>query len=162
MLVIEHHVVRLDVAMNHAPAMRVIQRAAQLAQDFSGFCQRGQLVHVLRCRMQAFRQCPAGQQTHDHIAHAVGRRTIVIDRDDVRVFQRSSSFCFAGEAFQIAGLPCQQHGDDFNRHIAVQIGLVRLINRAHPSQTEQFCQAIFAKCFASEIFDAHVVPLSPR
>ena len=74
--------------------------------------------------VQPFPDCATCQQTHDNIGNLF-MRTVIINRHDVRMFQRSRCPCFTVEAFGVTRLVCQRLAQNFDRDQTLKVFLVR-------------------------------------
>ena len=127
--VVQENVLRLDVAMHHALAMRVIERTC----DFAGDAYRvgdGQLPFTLQSRAQRF----AGDQRHHVVQQAVGLAAVE-QREDVRMLQARCGADLAQESF---ATKCHaevgvQHLDG---DITIVFEIVREVHGGHPAGAE--------------------------
>ncbi len=119
--------------MNNATPMRVIERAANLGEQKTNVLQGGR-APLFKREAHSLSKRTAAQQAHDHIAHAL-KRAIIIDRDDVRMFQSRGGLCLAVEAFQIIRLLCQCRGQDLDRDESIQVKLTGAVDRPHAADT---------------------------
>ena len=114
----EHDVARLEVAMNHALAVRGVQGAGDLDSDAQRFGHRQR--SVAEALFQAF----ALQMFHHQELLRV-LTTDVVERADVRVVQAGNGPRFTFEAIG------ETDGADLNGYGAVKAGVARLIDVSH-------------------------------
>ena len=127
---IEHHVGRLDVAVDDALLVREAQCRQQLAHDGERAIE-GQPVADVELLLQV----SAPHQFHDHEGHALIAAG-VIDTDDVGMLKPSSGTCLRPEARLVLGrhvLGQLVDANGLDRDVSVQVGIVRLIDKTHPA-----------------------------
>src|ERR1700693_2857666 len=72
-----------------------------------------------------------------------------VDRGNVRVIQLSQHLCFALETGESFGVVCERFGQNFNGHVAPELGVVRLIDLTHTPSAylrEDAVRAEFCAC----------------
>jgi hypothetical protein len=60
-----------------------------------------------------------------------------VDLRDARMIERSEQPRLAAETHQELGIVARQPGDHLDRHVAMQLGIARPIDLAHPARTER-------------------------
>ena len=132
---LQQDVLRLDVAMDHTPLVRVVQRVGHLPRD-------------MQCVLE--RQLPVAQQTsaqrltldvrHDVVEHA-GRFPGVVHREDVGVIERGGDLDLALEALRSE--PRGEFGSDhLDGHSAAVLQVLGEMNRRHPPFAQAALQPV--------------------
>ena len=106
--------------------VRGFQCLGDLPGDRQGFGRRQRPARHLN------RQVLAGHQLHDQRADAAGFLDAV-DGGDVRVVQRGQRLRFAREAREAIGIGGQGCGQDLDGDVAIELGIARAIDLAHPA-----------------------------
>ena len=115
--------------MKNAGAVGLGQRVG----DLDGVVHR--LGGAQALRRNQFPHCLALDALHDDEVHPVAGADVV-DGDDVRVVQRAGRLGFLNEALFAGGISDLVGGQDLDRHRAVQVGVVGLVNHTHAAFTE--------------------------
>src|SRR6266480_186939 len=129
-VLVEHDVVRLDVAVHDAAFVRVGQGARHLHQDLPDL-RRGERA----ARGQHGRQRLAAQELHHEIDHAAGLAD-AIDRDDARVLELGGRLGFPLEPLDELLVEREGERQDLDRHIALQLFFARLEDNGHPAAAQ--------------------------
>ena len=129
-------VLRLDVAVHDALAVRVIDRGEDLPED----------VRRLRGREPPLRredvpQARAPDELHHHVVDAVDRAPVVHGRD-VRVIQHCGRASLPAEPVDEPGVARERAMEDLDRHLASQHGVVRAEHLAHSAGRDPLDDAI--------------------
>ena len=124
---VAHDVLRLQVAVNDACAVRGFERAAGLLHDLDRFL--GSKFSLL---LHQAAQVLTLDELHGDELHAVGLAQVV-DPDDVLVGDLGGQKQFLLEAVNDGLVAGQIRADDFQRHHAIQFDVARLVDRAHPA-----------------------------
>src|SRR5260221_4030710 len=127
-LAVEHHVCRLDVAMDHFRLVREVERVQQLAHDAHAF-----LPIERPARGQGGLQLFTVDELHDEVG-GVPLFAEVVDLDDVRVIEPGHRTRLALEPYReiLRGLFVElAHQNGLDRHLAVQLGVERFANATH-------------------------------
>jgi len=140
-VIVEHHVRRLDVAVDHALVVGVVQRTPHLAQQTGDFAQRWQELAGAGALCHALGQRAAGQQPHNQVADVL-LRAIVEDGDDVGMFERGGSLRLTGEALDVAGLLGQSSGHHLDGDVPLEAALIGAIDGPHAAHAQQFAQFV--------------------
>jgi hypothetical protein len=134
-ILLDDHVLGLEVAMNEAVLVRVLESVTELLRQV----ERALGVH------RAIDECTEGLalgELHDHEVDAVLGLADVDDTDDVDVVQLARELGFALEPLaqlRIVEKPLVQHLD---RERATDLDVARAIDRAHRALTQQRLDAI--------------------
>ena len=128
---VAHDVLRLQIAMDDACAVRGFQRPAGLLHDLDGF---------FRSKLACFFMHQAAQVLtldilHGDELHAVGLAQVV-NPDHILVRDLRGQKQFLLEAVDDGLASCQIRPDHFQRHHAIQFAVARLVNRAHAAFAE--------------------------
>ncbi len=127
----EHHVGRLEIAVDDALVVRAREPFGDLGGDFEGAVRRqraarGQVAQLL-----------AAHQLHRDEVDAVGFVDRVDDRD-VRMFERGGSARLLNEPLAPVGVGHQLRRQHLERHLAVQAQVERAIDDAHAAAADLF------------------------
>ena len=135
-LVLDHHVGRLDVAMDHLARVGGVERARDLLED------RERLVRIVRAALldQLLEVGPL------HVAHRDVDEALVIagvvDRDDVRVVDRGDRLRLADEALAEVGAAAELGRQRLERGLAPEQQVLGLVDEAHAAAPEQAGDAV--------------------
>ena len=137
---------RLQVAVDHAALVGRLQRRRDLPRDGQRFVDRQ------RPLAQLARQVLAMDQLHGQEA---GAFLLVqpVDGRDVGMVDRGQQLGLALEAGQPRGVGREFLGKDLDRHLAVQRGVDRLPDHAHPALADLFGKAVVEQHLAR--FEGH-------
>ena len=126
---VEEDVGRLDVSMDHAVRVRIVERAcdgSQQAHDLAG-------VETAVFEERADR--PTGEKSHAHprdsIVDAAG-----IDRHDVRVLESGNDPGFPFEPLRESHVVQELGRQHFERDCTVEAAVARFVHRCHPASPE--------------------------
>ena len=126
----DHDVLRLDVAVDDAAAVRRGKRRGDLGAD----------VHEFAHRQRAARGETLAQR---HAVHELRRDEVdrarlpdLVDRDDVRMVERRGGARFLLEAAAEIGVVVQRRRQHFQRDVATEHGVGRAVDIAHPARPE--------------------------
>ena len=138
----EEHVRRLDVAVDHALAMRIVERVEDLAHQSDRI---GRLEPL--APLEVLPEVAPG-----HVLHRDERRAVVlvevVDRDDVRMIEASGGLRLAAEsrehdrrilALELVGADRLQRDDPLDHRI------VGLVDHAHRSAAELAADLVLAE-----------------
>ena len=149
---VQQDVLRLDVAVDHAVGMGVVQRVGHLAGDLQGVVER-QLLLARQPVPEGF----AFHEGHD-IEEELARLTGIEERQDVGVAQVGRGGDLTQEA-----LPAQRGGELGAEHLDGDLALVPEIlgevDRGHPARTELALDGVAAderRCDGFEDRRCHV------
>ena len=133
--IVQQDVLRLDVAVDHAVAMRVVERGADLLGEAHGIVD-GQLVLAI----QAIAQRLALDERH-HVEEVAVRLPRVEQREDVRMLQRRRRLDLGQEAIGAndGGELWAQH---LHRDAAIVLEIVRQIHGRHAARAELALESI--------------------
>jgi hypothetical protein len=109
--------------------MRCFQRLRNLNGNLQSFFERHRVF-----ASEAFPQRLTGNQLHHQIMCAV-RFFQPMNRGDVGMVQRRQHLRFALKASKSIGIVRERFGQDFDRHIAAELSIVRFVDFAHPART---------------------------
>ena len=127
---LEEDVLRLDVAVNHAPGVRVVERQRDLLQQARGIERRQR---SLRCETLGQRLAvDVPHHEEDDAVLLVG----AVDGDDVGVRELCRGPGFAQEPVAHSRRLGQMRGQHLDRDFPVKIDIDREIDDAHPAATE--------------------------
>ncbi len=143
-LSVEHNVRGLDVTVNHAPAVRVIERAAD-APDHVEHVLVGQPSTAICVLFQYLAQVFAFDKDHRHIVMAFVFAELE-HAHDIRVMQTRDGARFAPEPFGVFSLirSVEIAVDDLDRRVALQTVIVTLTDARHPATSEQALDNVIA------------------
>ncbi len=126
LLVQEHHVGGLQIAVDDPERVRFPQRAADLLRDVDHPVLRQRSVGLHRLRERA-----AVEELHGDEEDSVVRAAVVVERDGVRVRQLGGDARLEEEPLVEVGIAVVPRAQDFKGHHAVQRCLQCLVNTAH-------------------------------
>jgi hypothetical protein len=75
----------------------------------------------------------------------------LVDRDDVRMVQRRRGACLLGETLQPAAIRDERGRKDLQGHDALEVRVGGLVDRAHPSRTQEREDAVAPDLAAGEV-----------
>src|SRR5690606_34389107 len=90
--------------------------------------------------------------------HNIGEvlmRAIVVNGDDVRVFQTGGGFRLTGEAFKIFRSACHHRRQNLDRDLALEVDLKGTVNRSHAPRTQKFSEFILTDALSSQVLTLH-------
>ena len=151
-LLVDHDVGRLDIAMNHALAMRVIQRA----RDFGENRLRHRNRKCLVLRQHIVERAPV-DVLHDEIQKAVFLFDGV-DIDDVRMIELGGGSRLCQKPIPHPLAICEPRQHHLDRHASVQLEIVREENRRHPAAAKLAFDLVFAQGHGAKFLEQ----LDPR
>jgi hypothetical protein len=127
---VEENVVGLDVAVDDAADVRVVERVGDLAQDAA------HLVHRLARLVREQRgEIPAGDVRHHEVRDPLALADVV-DGHDVRVGQLRRRLRFAGEARADRGIVRQLRRQHLDGDVALESPVTRPIDDRHAAATD--------------------------
>lgn len=138
--VVEQDVVRVDVAVYHAGAVRCLEGVAQLIDHRHG------LGGGERAVFEDGGKVPAAHETHDQIGR-VRLTPIVVQRDDVWMLERRDDLCFGLETADEGRIVGEVGTDDLDRHLATDGGLVGAVGRPRRTCTDLLPQLVPTHCW---------------
>ena len=125
----EHHVGRLQVAVDDAPLVRRFERLGDLLRHAQCFRERQ------RPGPQPLFERLAADELHRNAGAALERRDLV-DRADERVIQGGGRARLAEQLVEAVGLAAR--GDELERHLSVQHHVVGEADLAHAAASDDF------------------------
>ena len=133
--VLQQHVLRLQVPMNHSLPVRVIEGLSQRLRERDGVLHR-QLPLSVQQHAERF----AGDVGH-HIVEQAFRRTGVVQRQDVRMLEMRGEFDLLQEPL---GTDDRRdfRADDLDRDLAVMFQVPREVHGGHAASPELPLQAV--------------------
>ena len=134
---VQQDVLGLDVAMDHAVPMRVVERTRHLARDAHGVGDR-ELPFALEPRAQRL----AVDERHDVEQQAI-RIARVEQREDVRVLQLRGGLDL-GEESLAAERGAEVGVQHLDGDVAIVLEVVREVDRRHPAGAEFALDAVAA------------------
>ncbi len=129
----DHDVRRLQVAMDHAPRMRVGHR---LADRFEDLQEPGMIVGRLVAVGEHFGQSAAPDQLHREVGPSIGEGPQLVDRDDPRMLELSADLRLLDEPTDHVGLVAVLLTQHFDGQVAPQIGIMPLEDHSHPAAAD--------------------------
>ena len=145
----EHDITRLQIAVNHAMPMGLIQRVC----DLNAVTKR--LIDWERPLCNARRQILALQIFHDEIVEAIMRANVVY-RADMRVAECRHRAGFALETLAVFGVAGKVWSQHLDRDGAVETLVARAINLAHAAGADGRENFVWAQIAAG--FNWHSAP----
>ena len=132
----QHHVLRLQIAMDDVAAMSGSERVGDLSRDAQRVGKRQ------RATSQARGQRFARHVLHDHVRPAGRIGADVVDRADAGMIERSNRLRFLQQppGDEVARPPSRV--DELDRHIAAQRRVAGEIHLAHAARADQPAQPI--------------------
>jgi hypothetical protein len=122
-----HHVFRLDVAVNHAVSVRRRQTVDDLQRE---------LEHALYRQLRPVDHA-AQRGTGEQLHHDEGPARVLVDcmdRGEIRVVQRREQVCFACEASRVVGVAHNDLRKHFDGYLALELRIERAINLPHAAR----------------------------
>jgi hypothetical protein len=135
---VDHDVGRLEVAVDHAPLVRLLQRQGQLAH------QEGTLSRRRRLGADELPQRLALEEGHGQVGDAVDLAGVV-ERADVGVLDQRRRLGLAVEAGQDLRPLVRIELRDLEGDRPVELGVVRQVNGAHTALAEEFEEPVAAE-----------------
>jgi hypothetical protein len=135
----QQHVRGLEIAVNQALAVSVVERLGQ--RDH----QPDRLLDRERAVGKPPRQAAAGDELH----HDVGLVVLdvdVEDIDDLRVREVSNHLRLAQEPLARQRIACAAAEDDLDRDRPVELGVKRSVDGAHAALAEHLAELVLAEC----------------
>src|SRR6266403_1454472 len=126
----QHDVAGLQIAVDHAVAVRFVQRIGNLAAEFKNLLERD------RTLLQALRQRLAFETFHDEVVCSVLMANVV-QHADVRVIQAGNGFGFALETLLANGIIRELRRQDLDGDRAVEPRVPRAENFAHSARAQR-------------------------
>ncbi len=142
--VLDHHVGGLHVAVDDALAMRVVQRAPHLLHDTQDLGER-QATALVDDLLERAPANPLHRVPQERAARADAK-----DRHDIRVVERRGDLALALEALGEIAPAHQLERQDLDRHLAIQLSLLREEDERHPAAAEQIVDLILAAQLAAQ------------
>ena len=139
----EHHVRRLEVAVDHALAVRFLEPGDDLHRDGE------RLVEGQRPAGQAVRQRFTLDPLEDEVRRSV-QALEAVDRGDVGMAERGEDPRLALEAPQAPRVAAKGVGQALDRDLAAQAGIERTIDPPHAAGAEQVEDLIAADVLAED------------
>ena len=124
----DHHVRRLQVAVDHAPGVGIGHRLADLLEDRQ---EPRPVVRRVLAGLQQRGQGAALDQLHGEVEPAVGEPAQLVDRDDPRVLELAADLRLLDEPADHLGVVAvllQQHLDG---QVAAEVDVAALEDRPH-------------------------------
>jgi hypothetical protein len=135
---LQQDVVRLDVAVDDAAAVRVGERPGDLAQHARGVGRRKGTA-----RAEPLAERLAGDVAHDEEDEAA-RRADAMDGDDVRVREPGGGARLAHEAVARGGGAGEGRREHLEGDVAVELHVAREVDDAHPAAAELALEGVLA------------------
>ena len=130
-LAVQQDVLRLDVAVDDAAVVGVLERVADPRDDGERLA-RGQAF-----ALEQLAQVHAIDELHQE-EKQVAAAAEFVERDDSRVVEFRQCAGLAGKTFGKRGIAGDGGGQDFQGDDPVEFGLPRLVNRAHAAAANEF------------------------
>ena len=124
----DHHVGRLEVAVDHAAGMGIRQRLADLLEDGE---EPREVVVGVGALGEHGRECAALDQLHGEVGAAVGERAELVDGDDARVLELPADAGLLDEAADDVGVAAVAGLEDLHGEVAAEVGVAGLEDDAH-------------------------------
>ena len=146
---VEHDVGRFQVSVDHAARVGVVNGVGERGEEAGG---------LLGTEAPAFRRAllQFGLERwpldvlHDHVV-PVALGVEVVDLQDVGMAQTGDGVRLALEAANEILVLGHVRVQDFEGDVAVEAGLVRLVDLRHPALAEQRDEVIFSECLTDEV-----------
>ncbi len=129
----DHDVRRLQVAVDHAPSVRIGHRLADRLEDPH---QPRQAVGRAGARGQQLGERPPLDQPHGDIRATVGQAPQLVDRHDPGVLQLPADLRLLDEPAHHVGLVVQGLPQHLDGQVAAQVGIVRPEHHAHAAAAQ--------------------------
>ena len=144
----DHDVARLEVAVDHPELVRRPQTRRQLTgeQRRADRSKPGAIVDELRQRL-------AGQQLHDHERHALGGRAVVEDRHDVAMIDSGDRLRLSPESLGHLAIRGHLAEQDLHRPLPTDLGVHRAIDAGHTPFAKALDDAIAVQLDADHRVD---------
>ncbi len=139
---------RLQIMVNHALLMRIINRAAEGAENAGDFRQGEELARKT-ARVEFLFEGRALDELHHHIVQVAGV-VEVVNLYDVGVAQPGYGRCLALEASDEVFVLCQMPVKRFDSHVPIEARLIGLVDISRTPSAQSGQDAIFAQSFANE------------
>ena len=154
-VVVEQHVLRLDVTVDVSGAVDRVQRLAELCRDTGGVG-GAQRLRSAYCRLEIV----AGHVAHDEVRLAVGNAD-VMDGHHVGMLHRSGGARLRQEALAALRIVSERRRDHLDGDVAVEIELAGTVNDSHAAPTDDRLDATLSEKRARNQ-DAHPMCISDR
>ncbi len=133
----QQDVLRLQVAVQHAFAVRGADGGAHRRQDAH------RLVGVQPAlALEHVPEILAVDELHDEVGAAVGKRAVVVDRDDRGMLQPRDDLRLAPEPAPGLGVAEQLGAHDLQRDEAIEPHVARPVHGAHPAAPEELLDPV--------------------
>ena len=134
----DEDVLRLQVAVDHALAVGVLEAAEHLQDEADGpLGRRGSVEDVL--------QLGALEQLHDEVLHALVGGAELGDLDAVGVVEAGGALGLAVEAFDELGVATKVGVEDLDGDVAAQQDVAAAVHRSHAALADERVEAIGAR-----------------
>jgi hypothetical protein len=140
---IQHDVAGLQIAVDDALLVRVIQRQRHLTQRLF------QLIHLGLAAPDELLQAAPGQIAHDDIGQALVL-AVIVDGQDVGMFQVGDDIHLALETFVKAGVVQQMTRQHFDGNRAVHRLLAGAVHRRHAAPPDLVEDFVLSQLFADQ------------
>ena len=139
----EHHVRRLEIAVDHALGVRLFEPGDDLHRD------RERLFEGHRPAGQAVRQRFTLHPLEDEVGRAI-HPLEAVDRGDVRMAERGEDPRLAFEAPQAPRVAAKRVGQALDRDLAAQAGIERPVDAPHAARAQQIEDLIAADVLSED------------
>src|SRR5262245_43932243 len=136
---IEQNVTRLDVPMQNAVFVRVMNSPRQLCDEFRRLPDRRRLALEYLIKLSAF------DKSHAEVAGALALADLV-NGDDARMLEACSGFGFPAKSFYVRFARPMTQCNDLERDGAIKTGLTGTVNYTLAAPADFLQQLIVAKC----------------
>ena len=137
----DHHVRRLQVAVDDAPGVGVRHRLADLLEDRE---EPGPVVRRVFAGLQQRGQGSAPDQLHRDIQPAVREPADLVDRDDTRVLELAADLGLLDEPADHLGVVAVLLQDDLDGQVAAEVDVPALEDRPHAAAGDLADQLVAA------------------
>ena len=139
----EHHVRRLEIAVDHALGVRLFEPGDDLHRD------RERLFEGQRSAGQAVRQRFTVHSLEDEVGRAI-HPLEAVDRGNVRMAERGEDPRLAFEAPQAPRVAAKRVGQALDRDLAAQAGVERAVDAPHAARAQQIEDLIAADVLSED------------
>ena len=147
-----HHIVRLEITVNHAAAMRARHGIGQLRRNTQRQRQREPLVGMALLKVSQRR---AFQTFHQDVRRSIAMNAKVKDLHQTRMRHLAGGQRFPIKALSVATMSRPARRQQLERHALSSLGVNRFIDHAHAAPTQLARDLIVAEDLSDSILFVH-------